>query len=227
MIEDEAIIGRLIVRHLRAVGHHPFGPVVRYEEALSVLVSEQVDLVLLDINLGGLRKGTDIAEWLNAQARVVPHAYLSSEERPELLQRAQATQPIAFLFKPVRPSSLRVSIDIVLRNLLIKPVAETTVSLTDGRTTLLVSASLIRYLHADHVYLRVATRNHPVLVCRYSLQRLLSELNSPQLVQTHRSYAVNLTAVTGSDDRHVFLGAERIPLSRRRRPEFRDRLAGL
>ena len=214
------------MRHLRSIGHLPIGPVTTYAQAVQLVEAQPVDLALIDVNLDGSRNGIAVARWLNERTPPIAHAYLSSEEHPDLLEQARTTGPIAHLFKPIRPESFRLSIDTVLQSFAARPGREQTVTVTDGRVTLLISASLVLYLQTEHVYVRVVTRNHPPLVCRQSLQQLLQQLDSQQLVQTHRSYAVNVTAITSVGESYVALNRHQIPLSRRRRREVLDRIKG-
>ena len=215
------------MRHLRSIGHVPIGPVASYVRAVQLVEEQRVDLALIDVNLDGARNGIAVARWLSERTPPIAHAYLSSEEDPEMLEAARTTGPIAHLFKPIRPESFRLSIDTVLQNFAARPGREQTVTVTDGRVTLVISASLVLYLQTEHVYVRVVTRNHPPLVCRQSLQQLLEALDSQLLLQTHRSYAVNVTAISSLADTYVALGRHQIPLSRRRRREVMDRVKGM
>ena len=225
VVEDEDVIARVITRHLVRIGHRIVGPADSFTTATVLAAEEPFDIGFVDINLSGLRSGIDFVTWMRERNQLTPVVFITSEEHPELLASARRVNPLAFLFKPLRPSSLITSIDVVLDGFLAEGDQEATVTVTDGRVTRIVAASAVLYLQTEHVYVRVVLKDFPPLVCRDSLQSLLEAMDSELLVRTHRSYAINLAEVTGLDDQFIYLGTHRVPLSRRRRQEVRKQLA--
>ncbi len=225
IVEDEAIVGEIAARHLRKQGHLPLGPVNHFEEAVRCVTDIPVDLVLLDIHLRGGKSGIEVGHWLNEHHPNIPHAYLTGDEQPTILKEARKTAPLALLFKQLSPDSLRASLDVVLSNYRKRSIPETAISLSDGQTTRLVSPSEVIFVRTDHVYLHVLFEGHAPMLYRSSMEGLIRQFNSPFIVQTHRSYAINVNRVTAMDERSVWLGPHQVPISRRRRSGLKDQLA--
>lgn len=74
VVEDEMLVAFLIEDCLSKLGHKTVGPTPRVDEALKLLESENPDIALLDINLGG--------EWVYPVAELlvekdIPFIFLS------------------------------------------------------------------------------------------------------------------------------------------------------
>lgn len=102
---------------------------------MQLLESENVDLVLLDINLDGEMTGIDLAEIINKKF-LVPFIFLSSYSDKSTLEKASFTFPAGYIVKPFKENDLApaiqmalarhqakitiLSIDLINKNLLIK-----------------------------------------------------------------------------------------------------------
>ncbi len=225
IVEDEPIVGKIALRHIRDQGHIPLGPVPSYDRALEVLNQRTPALALIDLHLQGEESGLDVGQWMNDHIPHVPHAYLTGEEDPKVLAAARRSNPIALLFKTLHPASLRASIDVIISNFEPRPVPESTLPVQDGQVTRLVSASQILYAQTEHVYINLVLDDGSSLLHRGSMQDLIAQLRSADMVQTHRRYLVNAGKITALDTGNVYLGEHRVPMSRRRRTELKRQLA--
>lgn len=223
IVEDEFIIGDMIARRLTKLGHQVVGHAFSYEEAIQLHRNGQPDLALLDIRLNGMQTGIDVAEYLARQTPAVPYIYLTSQTDPATLAQARNTFPAGYLSKPVQMRSLLTTIDIAMHNFRATQDVPT-ITLKDGRDHHIIIQSTIRYLQADHVYVKVIAEDKSPLVCRTTLGELLGQLQRPSFVQTHRSYVVNLDYVDRYDRECVYIDGFGIPVSRGRREEVFSRL---
>ena len=223
IVEDEFIIGDMIARQLTKLGHRVVGHAFSYDEAVRLYHAGAPELVLLDIRLNGSRTGIDVAHYLARQQPAVPHVYLTSQTDPATLSLARETLPAGYLSKPVQISSLLTTIDIAVHNF--RSLRETpTITVRDGREHHIIPQASIRYLQADHVYVRVIFRDKPTLICRSTLSELADQLQQQTFVQTHRSFVVNLNHVERYDRECVYVDGTSIPVSRGRREEVFSRL---
>ncbi|MEZ4941968.1 MAG: LytTR family transcriptional regulator DNA-binding domain-containing protein [Saprospiraceae bacterium] len=220
IVEDEILIADTIQRYVEKQGYQSSGVAISYEEAIQLYQSDPPDLVLIDIRLSGPKSGIDLGHFILQQAHPVPFIYLTSQTDSRHIELAKQTFPAAFLSKPIQPASLNGTIEIALHSHQTRLAQETKLTIHDGASKHIVSIGDILYLQADHIYVQVHTRHHGRLLQRGSLTELLAELPSPPFVQVHRSYVVNLNAVSGWDAHSVFIDGRAVPLSRARRREL-------
>jgi len=94
IVEDEPIIAKDIQSYIVNLNYNVIGKM-----ALDILHARQVDLVLLDIHIGGSRDGIDIAEIINEKYDI-PFIYLTSFSDETTLDRAKTTKPYGYIVKP-------------------------------------------------------------------------------------------------------------------------------
>lgn len=105
VVEDEAVIGLLIVELLAGEGHDILGPFASGEQALLAAAEALPDLAVMDITLSGPLDGIEVARELRRRhgVRVI---YVTSHTDPATRGRAAATEPFAYLVKPFDPAAL-------------------------------------------------------------------------------------------------------------------------
>jgi two-component system, response regulator PdtaR len=112
IVEDEFFISLDIKHLLETLGHVVAGTAVSADEAVKIAEIEHPDVVLMDIRLVGLRDGIDAAEEIRARFRI-GSIFVTANSDPETRRRAQATQPLGFLAKPLTAEQLRLALSIV------------------------------------------------------------------------------------------------------------------
>src|SRR5690606_329365 len=83
------------------------------EGALRAAESEQCGLALVDIRLAGQMNGIDLAAILK-QRFDVPVVFITAHTDEETISAVKATEPLAFLAKPVGDSELAAAVEIGL-----------------------------------------------------------------------------------------------------------------
>lgn len=224
IVEDEILIADTLKRYLEQQGYQVCGIAISFEEALALFSAEQPDLLLIDIRLSGPKTGIDLALFLQEQGQTVPFIYLTSQTDKKHIDLAKQTFPASFLTKPIQASALYANIEIALHKQDTQNLHETKISIYDGVNVYLIPVEDILYLKADHVYVEVHTKNQGVLIQRKPLTEMLEDLSIPHFQQVHRSFVVNLKAVTGWQHHCVFVNEAIIPISRSRRKEMQTYL---
>ena len=113
LVEDEFMTRRLLKKKLAELGHTVVGDVNNVDDAMNVLETEQVDLAILDINLGEDSKdGIWLGEYIRFNEQI-PFVYLTAYETTDIVDRAINTQPHAYLTKPFSELSLKTTLAIV------------------------------------------------------------------------------------------------------------------
>ena len=112
LVEDEFMTRRLLKKKLAELGHNVVGEADNSDDALDILDAHQVDLAILDINLGEDSKD---GIWLGEHIRFnqnIPFVYLTAYETADIVDRALNTQPHAYLTKPFNDLGLKTTLAI-------------------------------------------------------------------------------------------------------------------
>lgn len=115
-----------------------------FDEAVRVLQSRQVDLVLLDIYLGE-SKGTDVAQWMrnHPQTEGTRIIFLTSVADADMVRQCASFGNIDYLLKPLRPSMLREKILPYLNR-------------SEEETSVLDRVQIPTFTHSTHAIIKLA-----------------------------------------------------------------------
>ena len=114
IVDDDAIIARLIEVLLEDLGYTVIAKAASGNEALKRAAETQPDLVLMDIQLPGGMDGIETAVCLQAKYNI-PVIYLSAHCSDDILERAKITDPFGYVLKPIKEKELHAAIEIALR----------------------------------------------------------------------------------------------------------------
>lgn len=123
VVEDKYLIARNIKSILDKEGYNVISEIESVEDAIAVLESQEVHLLLIDINLGKDKDGIDLGHYLLAKA-TIPFVYITSYSDKLTLDRAQETRPQGFLVKPFRSIDVITTVFIVLKGFNLKIIDE-------------------------------------------------------------------------------------------------------
>lgn len=115
VVEDEILIADKLCQQLTELGYQCVEPALNYSEAIQSLKSNQLDLIFLDINLGGQKTGIDVAHEINKDFHL-PFIFLTAYQDQRTLESIKETRPWGYLLKPYKPEDLRPAIEIALSN---------------------------------------------------------------------------------------------------------------
>ena len=106
ILEDELLVAWSLETSVEDMGYEVTGIFSNADAVLSSLLRHPVDLVLMDINLGGGMDGVDAARQIAAasSARII---FISAYADPEMQERIRQSVPAALLLrKPVQEAEL-------------------------------------------------------------------------------------------------------------------------
>jgi PAS domain S-box-containing protein len=113
VVEDEAIVARLIEKKLMGAGYSVPAVVQSGEDAISVAAATRPDLVLMDIRLRGAVDGIEAAQQIRDQHNI-PVVYLTAFADEATFDRAKRTRPFGYLIKPFGERDLLLTIELAL-----------------------------------------------------------------------------------------------------------------
>lgn len=208
IVEDEPLITATVETALKKQGFKVLGDSDEYDEALLQIDKLRPDLVLLDIQLEGVKDGVDLA--LQLDDRKIPYLYLTSQTDPQTIKRVKETYPLGYIVKPFTEAGLRSNIELAWHNFSLTD--EDFILLKSKGRTHKINQSSITYLKAFDNYCYVNTTTQQYLV-PHTLKHTSQKLNTKNFIQTHRSYWVNLKKISSIAHNSVIINDTSIPLS--------------
>lgn len=247
IVEDEALVALDLCAGLEREGYNVIGTADSAEEAEQLFAENDVDIILMDINIIGDKDGIATAIDL-LKVKQVPVIYLTALSDTATVNRVKQSHPAAFLSKPYNINNVRIAVDIAINNfamvreqklnMLLPPVAAPAIKQPDAVTDkemilqlndaifvkynyryVKIRFSELLYIEADNNNINVVTSNKKYLL-RLSLNQLLEKINYPGLFRIHRSYAVNLEAISSFNDQSIFIDKIELPVGRNYRSQF-------
>ncbi|MDX2302343.1 MAG: response regulator transcription factor [Microscillaceae bacterium] len=218
IVEDEKPIGELIKNTLEKFQYQVTKVAANYDEALESIQLNPPHLAICDINIG-YPDGVATAEAINKKLpKPIPIIFLTAHYDDETKTNAFATRPSSYLIKSQELVSqeyqLDAAIQLALSNLQNQEEeAESVKSRVIGENYDIwvkgmvkrIKIAEILYLEADNVSTRIITQNKLIINAAKSLGKTLEELIHPDIIQCHRSYAVNIKKIEEYDSGVTFV----------------------
>jgi CheY-like chemotaxis protein len=111
IVEDQYIIAEDIKYQLSAYGYEAIFPVFSGEEAIQRARSEDIDIILMDIQLAGVMDGVEAAEIISkfSNASII---FMTGNSDQVTIKKAMELKPANFLAKPLQTKELIKALDI-------------------------------------------------------------------------------------------------------------------
>jgi DNA-binding NarL/FixJ family response regulator len=113
IIEDELLIAQDLSYLVEDLGFKCIGIAKNYERAMFLFNTNDVHLILCDINIEGDKDGIETVIELN-KIKKIPIIYLSAYSDHELIVRTTSTSTYGYLVKPYNERSLEVAINLAI-----------------------------------------------------------------------------------------------------------------
>ena len=112
VIEDEQLIALDIKNKLSKQGYF-VDILIDYDEIMECIRTKSIDIILADIDIPGDRDGIDVVNEIKRYTKS-PVIYLTAYDEDEIIERAKASSPYAYLIKPFDEKELFITISIAL-----------------------------------------------------------------------------------------------------------------
>ena len=113
IVEDEMVTSELIQGVLHRVGYQYMGSAESGEKAIRELKKNPVDLVLMDIFLGGKLTGIETAKYVYEKLRI-PVVYITAHSDDKTLHDAIKANPFGYMVKPVDEARLYAIVEVAM-----------------------------------------------------------------------------------------------------------------
>lgn len=182
-------------------------------EALSILVENSFDLLLLDIHMPMLT-GLQLAKSITPATKVIfVTAY--AEHAVEAFE----VNAIDYLMKPVSFERFMRAIQKLSSKTQEKALTnEHTVILKQGRKTIRLPVDDILYCEAKSNNIRIYLANQVTTDFYMPLKKLIEQLPVEGFTQVHRSFIINKSKVTAVENNLIHLGNYRVPVGKNFKP---------
>lgn len=235
IVEDNVIIADDMQSMLEEIGYEIVDNVIVYEQAVEVLKTKQVDLVLIDIILASDKTGIDLGKHIREHYDI-PFIFVTSNSDRATVENAKTVKPNGYLVKPFEQQDLYTSIEIALSNF-IYGKDDTNQQLSNGgedmNDDVAMSNSVLKdsifvkkqhlyyriqfgdihFIKADNVYLEVNTVDKKFLV-RSPLKDYLEKLPKNKFYRAHKSYIVNVDHIDAINSKDIMINNNLIPISK-------------
>jgi two-component system LytT family response regulator len=230
ILDDEPPARRSLKHALSEIGVEDVREAGSIEQAVKLLQEERPDVMCLDVELRGGKKGFDLLDALPADG--IPVIFVTAH--PEHAVRAFEARAVDYLLKPVDPHRLRESLGrvsaasrqpekVFLRN--------ETAMFRDGSKNVLLRVGDIHLLEPGDSYTKLVLVDLTGPMVNGTLRSVLQRIDPTVFFQANRTQAINLDHVAGVEDGEVgfvvvMANGTRVEMSRRQSTEFR-RLKGV
>ncbi|WP_430907751.1 LytR/AlgR family response regulator transcription factor [Maribacter sp. 2-571] len=236
IVEDNVIIADDMQSMLEEIGYEIVDNVIVYEQAVEVLKTQQVDLVLIDIILASDKTGIDLGKHIREHYDI-PFIFVTSNSDRATVENAKTVKPNGYLVKPFEQQDLYTSIEIALSNFIrsdkngeapANNLQEEDVAISNSvlKDSIFVKKQHlyyriqfgdIQFIKADNVYLEVNTVDKKFLV-RSPLKDYLEKLPKNKFYRAHKSYIVNVDHIDAINSKDIMINNNLIPISK----EFKE-----
>jgi two-component system LytT family response regulator len=191
-------------------------------EAMSILNSKKVDLLLLDIEMPGI-SGPQLLKSIHKPPLVI---VVSSKK--EYALQANDWNIIDYLTKPINPERFFKSIAKAkevcdqVKNEIEFPTKEH-IFIKNNGNRLQLNLKDILFLEAKDDSIKIATADKEYSVCS-TINLLESKLDPELFMKIHRSYIVNLSSVDSINENKIIIKEQIIPIGEDYKVNFNNRL---
>lgn len=237
IVEDDIILANDIAIRLAVLNFHSIGIAPNVDKAIELLNETQsVDIVLIDITLQGTRDGIELASIIKDEYNI-PFIFLTSHMDEYTIERAKNVGVYAYILKPFNDRQVGIAIELALVNFsnqtANKNLFESKVFSKEENQVIQINDSLflkkddhfervvineVLFLEADGNYTTIHTKAGRYL---YSVVLKNIERKFPvnQFLRVHRSYVVNINAISGFEGNLLFIEDHKIPVSKSHKNE--------
>ncbi len=216
IVEDDPSTADFIEMILEKEGHHIVSKCNSFESGLKAINTLDPEVVLLDIDLGVGPTGIDLAREIQGTATVI---FLTSYFDMETIKQAKRAGLSSYLTKPFKPEDLVIALELAKDDQ--EQVAiEGTISVMEDSIFVRDRGLFVRLRYADIYWLKAEGAYTELKLSgkKYVIRNLLKDVEakfpSNRFFRVHRSYVINIEAITAINHQSVYFEDQSIPISR-------------
>ena len=227
IVEDEPFIAENLQEMLSIFGYEETEIANSANQAIKAIKTNRPDMVLLDVKIKGDQDGIELGAIIQEQYHI-PFLYITSYSDKETVNRAKHTNPLGFIVKPFTKDDVYAAIEVALYNknrlavgsgnnlISENPTTYSNDSIFIKKKTLLekVRYADLLWIEADGNHITIHAKNDRQFTIRKSLKDIADKLPKDRFLRVHKSFVVQVDAVTAIDSSNVHMEDKKIPIGR-------------
>jgi len=193
--------------------YEPVDIITDTTKAIQGIVQKSPDLLIIGAASGDLREVTEILDYLQGRETILSSIVILDTDKDATVEKLESHHPTAYLTKPYTLKTLFSIIESTMK----EPIATTELQdelfLKTGTRYERLNLQKLLYAKANGKYTELHFAFGKRLM-RISLTNFIKEKINIDLLRTHKSYAVNTTAISSYKSDEIEVGEARIPIGR-------------
>ncbi|KAB1071356.1 response regulator transcription factor [Tamlana haliotis] len=241
IVEDEKLLAQDISWRLLDMSYEIVGVTDSAETTLSLLENtSDIHIILMDIMIKGDKDGIELAHIINEKYNI-PLIFLSSLTDAKIVDRVKDVKAHAYLLKPFNDRQINIAIELALSNFSKESHVENSIDNQNNNPVIesdnqalsikndlflkknnhyeRVALEDIQFLEADNNYTIIHTKLDKFLYST-GLKNFEEQLPENMFFRVHRSYLINISAVSGFEGNMLYIKDKKIPVSKSNRAEI-------
>ena len=233
IVEDNHLIAEDLAAYMLEFGYSVAGIASNADEAMKLLRSQQVDLMLMDVGLEGEIDGIQLALLVREKYNL-PLVFLTAFHDQGTIERIKSTRPEAYLVKPVDEFSLKTTLEVALYNFSQKNMDSGLsevesfgqeeyifIKVKQGLIKVQFSDVLFFEAYDNYAFVYTAEQRH---LLNLSLKVVETRIPARKFMRVHRSFIVNTDKIERIDEIYLYIGKHVIPIGKTFRSDIMSRI---
>jgi len=220
IVEDNFLSSIAIRRMIEELGYEVLEMLKNVKEVENCTVYKDADILISDVKLGNEKYAYDV---LATIPNLPPVILVSSHVDIDLYAKCKVLNPHVYLVKPVDKITLKSAIEGALNSKASKTTTTKDLKVQDGKVFVKskgkyigIEPSHLMYIKSEGNYCYLFLEGSKVVI-RSSLSGVLTVLNSTNIKQVQRAYAINVNHISDVNiaEDIINIGEVRIPIGRK------------
>jgi DNA-binding LytR/AlgR family response regulator len=220
------IIAASIVSTLKKLNYHVANTASNYNAAIEMIEKEDLQLLLLDINVGGQKDGIDVATYVRSRYNI-PIVFLTANSDIATVQRAKVVKPDAYLLKPFTKDDLYTAIEIAFssyEDINDKQIKKDSIVLKTGYDYIKLKFSEIIFIESNDNYVSINLVSGKPLITRATVSEMTDKLPSSTFTRINRSVIINHAFIKKVETDQVHVGDAGFSITPKSRMELLEKM---
>lgn len=225
IVEDDPLIAYDLKSILSSNGYSVEAVFHSAEDAIQFdFNSVNIDVALLDVNLGDGMDGTSLGLMLHEKYNL-PSIFITSYYDEKTVLKAKLASPLAYIIKPYEEQDILTNLSLAVSR---KPEtaivtnSEPIFVKSGSRLTKIIPEEIL-YVQAYDMYAHLFLEGKRITASQ-TLKEIEKLFKSFNFIRVHRSYLVNLNAIDGICEDEILINKQRIPVGRTHKKGLFDRI---
>lgn len=237
IVEDSLSFALELELLVQSIGYQVIGRADNAKKALAIIQEQEPDFILMDIDIKGDMNGLELGNKIRHLK--IPILYITSFGTQEYYERAQSSNMIGYLVKPIDKLSLRSSIQLAFQNAYFEKTQQTEAEAMPAenyenfiskdcffykkkKTYHKVKIDDILFVRSNGNYCETITDNQIMFITRMPISKMEEILPSRKFMRLHRQYIIQISKIDMIDFQEsiIKIKDDTLPIGRSKRKEL-------